>query len=62
MKKTKQGLRDLNSIPAAKMGRKLELPENQFVDCKHIKTKENQWGDVDCLECGADLGNVQQYE
>lgn len=57
MKKTKQGLRNLDYIQAAPKGRKLELPENQFIDCKHREKGKNQWGDVSCLECGADLGN-----
>lgn len=57
MKKTKQGVLDLNHIQAAPKGRKLELPENQFINCKHRDKRESQWGDVICMECGEDLGN-----
>lgn len=57
MKKTKQGLRDLNDIPAAKVGRKLELPENQVINCPHRNVRESMHCDQFCRDCGEDLGN-----
>lgn len=56
MKKTttRQGLRNLDYIQAAPKGRKLELPENQFIDCPHTR-KDHDHGFITCLDCGEDL-------
>lgn len=51
-KLTKQGVRNLDTIPSKSKGIKLpEPPKNQF--CKHVNSKKNQLtGDVECLDCG----------
>lgn len=52
-KKTRQGVRDLNDIKAP-LGRKLDLPEEQAVDCKHKYTKRTCDGFVtECRNCDA---------
>ena len=50
MKLTKQGLRDLDSIPSKPKGIKLDMPpRNQF--CKHKNKKILNNGDTICLDC-----------
>ena len=52
-KLTKQGVRNLDTIPSKSKGIKLDMPPiNQF--CKHTNIKKNQLtGDTECLDCGA---------
>ena len=58
MKKTKQGVRDLNGIKGKPRGRFLaEVPDNQReAGCQHKSKEIDHWfGIVTCRECGADL-------
>lgn len=51
---TKQGVRDLNHLPAKQVGRKFTLPPEQ-VDCKHPKEKQrttSQGMATICTGCG----------
>lgn len=52
MKLTKQGVRDLNSIPSKPKGVKLDPPPKKLeAFCKHARTKTLESGDSMCLDC-----------
>jgi hypothetical protein len=50
MKKTKQGVRDLNYIKAPPRGIRLEMPP-QLSGCAHKQTKVSEDGVETCMEC-----------
>lgn len=47
---TRQGVRDLNSLPSKSAGRKLPEPPKQSEGCKHVRL----WNGI-CDDCGLDL-------
>jgi hypothetical protein len=53
-KRTRQGLRDLNSIPSKSAGRRLELPPEQSggKTCMHKRGRFDADGDFVCQSCG----------
>ncbi len=52
MKKTRQGVRDLNSLPAKSAGRKLEDPPIVIM-CKHVRQRPAKYtGGSICEDCG----------
>lgn len=53
-KLTKQGVRDLNSLPSKPKGKILEEPPVAVL-CKHLHTRESMMGYmVVCSDCGAE--------
>ena len=57
MKKTRQGVRDLNSLPGKSVGRVLDFPVNQGNDltCRHFKKSRNEKGMMVCRDCDAEF-------
>lgn len=53
VKKTKQGVRDLNHLPGKSTGKKLEPPPI-VIACKHKHVKPF-YGGTQCEDCGATL-------
>jgi len=52
-KLTRQGVRDLNHLPSKPRGRRLELPPQQTINCKHPNKREvSLTGETYCLDCG----------
>ncbi len=53
MKKTRQGVRDLNHIHGKSKGRKVEMPETFGEACSHPRDKQmTEHGISECLVCG----------
>ncbi len=52
MKKTKQGVRDLNSLPSTPAGRRLEDPPIVIM-CKHPSKRFTSLGTTHCNDCDA---------
>jgi hypothetical protein len=51
MKLTRQGVRDLDSLPSKPKGVKLVEPPKLASFCKHIRIKDMESGDSMCLDC-----------
>lgn len=52
-KKTKQGVRDLNSLPGKSVGKKYVPPPVMAMDCSHKgSVRATETGESICLDCG----------
>jgi len=49
---TRQGVRDLSSLPAKSTGREYIPPPVGAFECKHKETEQDEMGDSYCLDCG----------
>lgn len=55
MKRTKQGVRDLDSLPSKPAGKKLSMPPKAATACRHPhEDRKTIWasGDTYCGSCG----------
>lgn len=61
---TRQGVLDLSHLKGKSVGRRLEMPPKAPNQCKHSKTRKDEYsGDSTCLECGTTWNYLgSQYE
>ena len=50
---TRQGVKNLNSLPSRPRGIRLEMPPDMMMGiCNHAATRIDNDGDVVCIKCG----------